>query len=609
MSSFPRGGTLQLAPTVASNDEPRGLFAVKTSSKSKTKLSTLKKKRKLATGAAEQPDEEEAELNALTRKPKYCYSLSMKGMSNDVVMLGIVTALNKTNATVSLPSGLTGNLSIDFLSDQHENDVEGVHKHIESYLKVGQMVKCVPVSYKRKLEVSMSASRVNRDEYLQGLKEGGVVYGTVHSVEDHGYVISMGNDSISSGFLEFSNKCEFIVGQAIDATIVSVAADSKSSKRVFKLRHDIELTDTTLAGQCLTFGSLQVGMLVESQIKDYIQDGAWVGFMGFFTGTVDLFNLTDWKKDPALSKKSNQQARVLFINFEEKEIGLSFATRIVHRTKSIQEMDEQIYAKKKFEVFDDCIVRRVDASKGVLLEIPLGDNNTFPGYARLGGIIRESGDEVVEVNQKFKVDQRTPCKVLSYAAIDGCWSVSLSQQVIDASVLQLADVEAGSKLNCKVFKIEDFGILVSLSANLRALIPNLHLGDVLISDPRRRFKVGQTLNCKVLQTSMDDSNRPRILLTNKKSLIGSDLPNITSYEQMVPGTLAHGFVTMSRADRGVMVTFFNNVHGIIRLDELKDLGIDDPSQVYQVSHYENSLTPHFMSGVYRYFRYALLQAW
>ncbi len=81
--------------------------------------------------------------------------------------------------------------------------------------------------------------------------------------------------------------------------------------------------------------------------------------------------------------------------------------------------------------------------------------------------------------------------------------------------------------------------------------------------------MGASVQCRVLSI---DLGRQQCLLTLKKKLLTSPLPLVTSYEQAQGGAgtlVSHGFVTAVKPKRGVIVTFYNNVHGIVSEAELE----------------------------------------
>lgn len=69
-----------------------------------------------------------------------------------------------------------------------------------------------------------------------------------------------------------------------------------------------------------------------------------------------------------------------------------------------------------------------------------------------------------------------------------------------------------------------------------------------------------------------DAAKRRCHLTMKRTLLESTLPLITTYEgaaEGAPSLVSHGFVTALRPGLGMIVTFYNNVHGVVSEKELE----------------------------------------
>ena len=65
-----------------------------------------------------------------------------------------------------------------------------------------------------------------------------------------------------------------------------------------------------------------------------------------------------------------------------------------------------------------------------------------------------------------------------------------------------------------------------------------------------------------------DSERKRISLTAKKTLLESSLPLITSYNEADAGKVAHGVVFKVTA-KSLMIEFYNNIKAIVPLREVR----------------------------------------
>lgn len=96
---------------------------------------------------------------------------------------------------------------------------------------------------------------------------------------------------------------------------------------------------------------------------------------------------------------------------------------------------------------------------------------------------------------------------------------------------------------------------VLLAPGMEAFIPQLHMADIPLQHPEKKFNKGKKLKCKVLTV---DASKRRAILSHKKSLLNSKHPIITDYSQCEPGLVTEGFIFRIR-DTGVLVVFYDNV--------------------------------------------------
>lgn len=67
---------------------------------------------------------------------------------------------------------------------------------------------------------------------------------------------------------------------------------------------------------------------------------------------------------------------------------------------------------------------------------------------------------------------------------------------------------------------------------------------------------------------MVDPERKRIALTAKKTLLESDLPIVSKFEDARPGVVAHA-VVFRVSEKHVMVEFFNNMKALVPIKEAR----------------------------------------
>lgn len=126
------------------------------------------------------------------------------------------------------------------------------------------------------------------------------------------------------------------------------------------------------------------------------QDGLNVTFLTFFSGVIDKFHLSkslvgdDWATKYSPGQKL--MARILYVDPVEKRAGLSLAKHLL----------EQAPARlpKLGKVYDAAVVRRIDPSVGLLLELP-GKQGAPPvaGFAHVSNI---SESQIKKLEKEFK---------------------------------------------------------------------------------------------------------------------------------------------------------------------------------------------------------------
>ena len=80
----------------------------------------------------------------------------------------------------------------------------------------------------------------------------------------------------------------------------------------------------------------------------------------------------------------------------------------------------------------------------------------------------------------------------------------------------------------------------------------------------------------------------KLILTNKKSLVNSELPVLADIGEAKAGMVCHAYVSKVQ-DNGIVVAFFGPVKGFAMLSELGiDRDSEAPSQVFRVNQVFNS---------------------
>ena len=106
------------------------------------------------------------------------------------------------------------------------------------------------------------------------------------------------------------------------------------------------------------------------------------------------------------------------------------------------------------------------------------------------------------------------------------------------------------------------------------------MSDVLtLTNPAKLFKIGGELKVQVLDCQPEAK---RLILTNRKSIINSQLSILSSsYDDIEIGTIAHGVIS-NITEFGVFVGFHSNLKGFAHVSECAEEFIKKPDDVFVV---------------------------
>lgn len=579
---------------------PRGKGQVKRkaiSSPPKKKL--LKKKQKTIENAGDI-------IPSSNKVPQKVDFLRSSAMDNETYLLGFVKEINDLYISVSLPHNFKGHLKITQLTDTlleklenefGDDDENDEIPRLEDFLSIGQMIPCNVLDHEQKgnthiVQVTTRESYINEHLTFRSLKKGMSVYGSIKSVEDHGYIVSLGIRNCNAFLPKKTDEDgpRLRVGTPMNFIITSVKKDSNT---VF-LSDDMEKISSyiTKSSSIIDLNSLNIGMLVKATVDKVLSNGLWLKFLDYFHGTVDIFHLGKYissEKDIAEEYKVGTKllARILFINKESKKIGLSLQPHIIEMT---QPKLENIEIGR---IFENAVVQRIDNLIGISLALPLDDSvagkeastevegedqdegqSTVPAYVHIS---RTSNDPVKKLDKKFYVGQTVQCRVIGTSYVDGFIDATMKKEDLEEKLMRYDDVHVGDILDATIVVVHNRGMELKLSKRIKAFCPRSHLSDIAVTDPESRFKKDTKVKIRVL--SVDTRNR-KIIVTAKKTLVTSNLPLITSFEGIKDGQFSHGYIITIKSF-GCIVGFFNNVKGVVPIHELTTSKVDNPLVLFK----------------------------
>ncbi|KAI9142050.1 hypothetical protein BKA69DRAFT_1037920 [Paraphysoderma sedebokerense] len=614
--------TQSSSTTNASTDFPRGGVSsnldqcIRHPEQDLFKTSRSNKKRKV---------EEVETANAAPKERKWAQTLKFNNLSVGMLLLGAIREIGELELVVSLPNQLTGHVAITEISDVISQQVEKFAQiedlddesiqvdkdvpelpNLRALFRVGQLVPCAIINIvspssstmavssidssnhsslpKKRIDLSLKPKLVNQDITVDNLVDKMTICGAVLSVEDHGYVIDLGINQIN-GFLH-KNKAknyvnsinggkDLVLGQIIECAIDDMKPNAKRTIPL-TLEPEIVYKSVPKSLENVTFDALKPGALVNAKVKSVLTNGFLVKFhSSAFEGTVDHFHIESpsFTMDDQVIEKYQQKAfkaRILWVDNQNKTVGLTTRKHLLEWKAA--SFPDQLEVGT---ILEKVVVKRFDDKSGCLCLIP--NEAKIAGYAHLPSL-SDSKLSSAERVQKFKEGSKHRCRILRHDTIDGLLNISFQKSILNMPFLRLQDLKVGSSIKATVNKVESYGIVVSITDNLRGLVPSLHLADVMLTHPELKYKPGKSYTFKVLSV---DVEQRRVQLTAKKSLINSILPIIQSYTDAQTDMITQGVVT-SLQSYGIIVTFWNNVRGLVHISELSNQFVNDPKEVVKL---------------------------
>eukprot|EP01094_Clydonella_sp_ATCC50884_P019775 TRINITY_DN393_c0_g2_i3.p1 TRINITY_DN393_c0_g2~~TRINITY_DN393_c0_g2_i3.p1 ORF type:complete len:2102 (+),score=678.39 TRINITY_DN393_c0_g2_i3:55-6306(+) len=516
-----------------------------------------------------------------------------KNLHVGFLVLAAVHTVGKRRLVVDLPNGLVGTIPWnevnDVFSERHENGEVA----LSDVFSPGDLLRTVVVALAsndkkthKRVQLSVRPSLLNDSGRfsVDAVEKNTTLYGYVSSEEDHGYVVSFGvEDSECRGFLSKKDAAEewagkkLCPGSVVNVRVKEVNKAEEGGTHVFKLSLKKAMTTPMSGDQVIAVTALMPGMLVKGVVKGTVKGGVLITFLDFFTGTVDAQHLQDPSHrsgdlEEFYTEGSKLRARLLFVDPEARRIGLTLLPHLVRWEHATE-------GRPTGDVVSNAVVLSVSQKAGLELLIPCHTGAYAPGYVMLS---QASDGDTPQLPQDIKEGDMCECRVTGSNRLDGILRCSLKESVISQEMFSHSDLEAGKDVRGKVVKIlpGDGGVLVELSPQITAVVPVIHLADVIIRTPAAKFKIDQKVKGRILSVNADTK---RAYVTLKKSLLRSEYPMLTRYEDAVQGLVTEGVVTGIR-DNGLLVSFYGNVRAHVPISQVSHSRLSGPEQLNEMFH-------------------------
>lgn len=546
------------------------------------------------------------------------------------LVLGQVSQINAHDIALALPNNLTGYVPITSISDKLTERVERMVAedsqsdddnsdteddiHLNAMFSIGQYLRAFVVSTsdnnpnkpaeggKRRIELSLNPQQSNIGLTTRELVPNSMIMASVVSVEDHGLIMDIGQQKAGVGGFMSSKEIGSTVNMAEireGAVFLCMITGSSSSGKIVKLSADAQKIANTkklnYVAEAPSVDAFLPGTAIELLVTDVSSRGVAGKIMGMLDATADLIHSGLGNVGKSLDKKykigSKVKGRIVctFPNIEPKKIGISLLDHVM--SLSVPTVLESGQKRDPLEILPpSCIVEAITVKRvqsGIGLFVDVGVKGV-PGFVHISRVTDGKIDTLSELTGPYKVDSVHRGRIVGYNALDGVFLVSLEQRILEQPFLRIEDLDVGQVVKGKIEKLlinadGVGGLFVNLADGITGLVPAMHMADVTLLHPEKRFKEGMKVTARVLST---DTSKRQIRLTLKKTLVNSEAAIFKSYANIELGMQSPGTIVSILPD-GAVVQFYGAVRGFLPIAEMSESFIHDPSQHFRIGQVVN----------------------
>ncbi|KAH7113837.1 hypothetical protein B0J11DRAFT_497270 [Dendryphion nanum] len=550
--------------------------------------------------------------------------LNFKNLFPGTLVLGQVSEITPQGLTLALPNNLVGSVPITAISDkltarieklvaeeessnageQEADDFEDID--LQGMFYIGQYLRGYVVSTfdetrsgstsKKKIELSINPSLVNQGLEKSNIVTNGTIQASVVSNEDKGLIMEMGlTEQELKGFLakgDLDPKVDLAKVQE-GTVILCYVSGFNSNGRIVKLSSDYpklgNIHKLSYVAAAPTIDVFLPGTAAELLVTDSTASTITGKIIGSLDATVDIIHSGATVKQVDLAEKhkigSKVKVRVIYTlpDSESKTVGVSLLPHVVSLSpclsgKAKERKDPLLLAPLSF-IVEEAKVIKVDPVVGLYFDIGVRDVGAFSHISKLtdGKVERLSED-----SGPYKLGSTHRARIIGFNPMDGLFQLSLEQKILEQPFLRVQDIQIGQIVKGTIHKLihdqrESTHILVNLADGITGLVPEMHLSDVRLQHPERKFREGVKVTARVLST---DADKRHVQLTLKKSLVNSDITPWTDYARISVGDRGPGtLVDVQR--NGALVRFYGDIKAWLPAAEMSEAYVEDATRHYQ----------------------------
>ncbi|GMG39627.1 unnamed protein product [Ambrosiozyma monospora] len=183
----------------------------------------------------------------------------------------------------------------------------------------------------------------------------------------------------------------------------------------------------------------------------------------------------------------------------------------------------------------------------------------------------------------FKIGSHHKARVLGYSQVDNLFSLTMNKKQIEEKFLTVDDIPIGGAVTAEVLRIvSDKGLQVKISDNFEAFVPSVHMSDIKLVYPERKFKIGGKVKGRVLRVT-HHSGKVNVLVTLKKSLVNiEDEDVVGKFEDLEVGKRTPATVEKFHPG-GCVVSFFGSVKAYLPNAEISETFVKRPEDHFKLN--------------------------
>lgn len=480
--------------------------------------------------------------------------------------------------------------------------------NLQSYFFIGQYLRAYVTSSqegtesKRKgrkhIELSINPRDANTGMSKSDILVNSMVQASVVSVEDHGLIMNLGiEDATTRGFMSTRELGEIDVTKTEEGTVyLCLVTGISSSGKIIKLSVDSHKAGNIKKNHFLTdaptVDSFLPGTAVEVLLSDISPLGLAGKVMGLLNATADLIHSGAAASGKELDKKYSTDSKIkgriicTFPSTEEKKVCISVLDHVVSLKSLVATPKFSTTAVPPIEmlplstILEEVRVVKVENDMGLFVDVGV---KGVRGFVHISRIADAKVESLSESTGPYKLGSVHKARIIGYNPMDGLFIVSLEPKIIAEPFLRVEDVKVGQIVRGSIEKLivnerGVSGMLVNIAEGISGLVLPIHMADVLLQHPERKFKLGSTVTARVLSTNPE---KRQLRLTLKKSLVNTDAEVWDSYEKLKPGMQAPGTL-ISILPSGAVVQFYSSVRGFLPVSEMSESYIQDPKQHFRI---------------------------